>query len=139
MKLTSIKLFLIIAFGAVAFILNGGCSNKPCRMEDRTVDSDGKKNMAQMKTELNEKDLSSRVFVAKPDGTLQCGMGKKIDLEEMKKELSAIEVFSADNRNDGLMRIQLCGHPTGNSHVFEIAAKDLDQAIKLGFKKWIRD
>ena len=46
---------------------------------------------------------------------------------------------SADNRHDGLMRVQMCGQPTGTCNVFEIKASDLDQALKLGFKKWIRD
>ena len=115
------------------------CSNKPCKIEDRTSESTAGASMAPNKLTSNEKDLTARVFVSKPDGTLQCGMGKKIDLSEMKKELKSIEVFSADNKNDGLMRIQLCGHPTGNNNVYEISAKDLEQAVKLGFKKWIRD
>jgi hypothetical protein len=63
-------------------------------------------------------------------------MGKKISLEEMQKELKGIEVFSKTNQNDGLMRIQVCGAPTGDSNVFEIKQEDLEKALKLGFKQW---
>lgn len=129
MKLNVNVLFISLA------ILIGGCSDKPCKIEDRT----GSTAVVQGKPISNEKDLSPRIFVYKPDGTLQCGQGQRIDLSTMKKELVGIEVFSAQNKNDGLMRIQLCGHPTGDNNVFEIAAKDLEPALKLGFKKWIRD
>lgn len=91
------------------------------------------------KTSSDAKDLTKKVFVYKADGSLQCGMGQKIDLAEMKKELAPIETFSSDNKHDGLMRVQMCGHPTGSCNVYQILASDLDQALKLGFKKWIRD
>lgn len=113
------------------------CSSKPCKIEDR---KEGPTNMsAEEKSTSNGKDLTTRVFVYKADGSLQCGMGKKIDALEMKKELGNIQVFSTANKSDGLMRIQLCGHPTGQNNVFEISAKDLEEALKLGFKKWLRD
>ncbi len=86
-----------------------------------------------------KKDLTTRVFVYKADGTLQCNQGSKIDIGKMKKELGAIQVFSTETKHDGMMRIQVCGQPTGNSHVFEIDQKDLEAALKLGFKKWVRD
>lgn len=85
------------------------------------------------------KDLSQRVFVYKPDGSLQCGQGQKIEINEMKKQLGQIEVYSADNKHDGLMRVQMCGQPTGSCNVYEIKASDLEQALKIGFKKWVRD
>ncbi len=91
------------------------------------------------KPSSSAKDLSQRVYVYKADGSLQCGQGKKIELNEMKKQLDSIEVFSADNKHDGLMRVQMCGQPTGNCNVYEVKASDLDLAIKLGFKKWVRD
>jgi hypothetical protein len=127
----------IVRFSVYAlFVLTiANCSNKPCRIEE----GNAKTVTGQEKPVSNEKDLTKRVFVFKPDGSLQCGMGKKIDPNEMKKQLVGIEVFSAENKTDGLMRIQLCGHPTGQNNVFEIAEKDLEQALKLGFKKWIRD
>ncbi len=35
-----------------------------------------------------------------------------------------------------MMRIQVCGAPTGNSNVYEIDRKDLEAALKVGFKEW---
>lgn len=80
--------------------------------------------------------VADRVKVFKPDGSLQCGQGKAISLGEMQKELKGIQVHSSFNKNDGLMRIQVCGAPTGNSNVYEIDRKDLDAAVKAGFKEW---
>ncbi len=127
---------VIAKFGSVAVLLVG-CSSTPCKIEER---KEGATNVsAEEKSTSSGKDLTSRTFVFKPDGSLQCGMGKKIDPNEMKKELGSMQVFSAVSKSDGLMRIQLCGHPTGQNNVFEISEKDLDQALKLGFKKWLRD
>lgn len=80
-----------------------------------------------------------RVKVYKPDGSLQCGQGKAIPLAEMQKELKNIRVYSSSNKNDGMMRIQVCGSPTGNSNVYEIDRKDLAAALKAGFKEWTFD
>lgn len=115
--------------------LISACSNQPCKIEERTdIVMTGKEKISSA-----TKDLTQRVFVYRPDGSLQCGQGKKIDLNTMKSEFGKIEVFSAENKHDGMMRIQLCGAPTGFNNVYEIKQSDLDAAIKLGFKKWIRD
>ena len=111
------------------------CSSRPCKIEERTdVAMTGIE-----KVSSSIKDLSKRVFIYKPDGSLQCGMGSKIELGEMKKELGEITVFSSENKHDGMMRIQVCGQPTGLSNVYEIDQGDLEKAFKQGFKKWIRD
>ena len=111
------------------------CSNHPCKIEERTdIAMTGNEKVSSTK-----KDLTQRVFVYKPDGSQQCGMGEKTDLDSMRKELDKIQVYSAENKHDGMMRIQVCGAPTGYSNVYEINASDLEAAIKLGFKKWIRD
>ena len=57
----------------------------------------------------------------------------------MKKELGTIEVFSATNKHDGMMRIQVCGAPTGFCNVYEIDEKDLESALKAGFRKWVNN
>ncbi len=117
-------------------VLLSSCSTTSCKIEDRAVP---------VATESSEKsmtmakDLTNRIRVYKADGSQQCGTGKKIDLNVMQKELESIQVFSAENKHDGLMRIQMCGHPTGTCNVYEILAADLDIALKLGYKKWIRD
>lgn len=79
---------------------------------------------------------ADRVKVSKPDGSLQCGQGKKIAIAEMQAQLKDIKVYAAENKTDGMMRIQLCGTPTGFFNVYEIDRKDLEAALKLGFKEW---
>lgn len=77
-----------------------------------------------------------RVRVYKPDGSLQCGQGRAIPLTEMEKDLKGIKSYSSINKNDGMMRIQVCGSPTGNCNIYEIDRKDLGNALKNGFKEW---
>ncbi len=84
----------------------------------------------------NPSTALQKVKVAKADGSLQCGQGRAIPVAEMQKELGAIKVYSSANKNDGMMRIQVCGSPTGNHNVYEIDRKDLDAALKAGFKEW---
>lgn len=85
---------------------------------------------------MNPSPKTERVKVHKPDGSLQCGQGKAVALAEMQKQLKNIKVYTSENKNDGMMRIQVCGSPTGNSNVYEIDRKDLEAALKLGFKEW---
>ena len=77
-----------------------------------------------------------RVRVYKPDGSLQCGQGRAIPLTEMEKDLKGVKSYSGINKNDGMMRIQVCGSPTGNCNIYEIDRKDLGTALKNGFKEW---
>ena len=79
---------------------------------------------------------ADRVRVYKADGSLQCGQGKAIPVSEMQKQLNDIHVFNALNKQDGMMHIQSCGSPTGKANVYEINRKDLDAALKKGFKEW---
>ncbi len=134
----------LLSFIFAIFSLSA-CSTTPCKIEERTVNSSGTQTLGSQnliggeKSMTAEKDLTNRVRIYKADGSQQCGTSKKIELSAMQKELGSIKVFSAENKNDGLMRIQMCGHPTGNCNVYEILNTDLDAALKLGFKKWIRD
>ncbi len=80
-----------------------------------------------------------RVKVYKPDGSLQCGQGKAVPVPEMQKELKDFKVYSSYNKNDGMMRIQVCGSPTGNANIYEIDRSKLEAAVKLGFKEWTYD
>lgn len=88
---------------------------------------------------MNEVKPTDRVKVFKADGSLQCGQGKAIPVAEMQKQLKGITVFSAVNKMDGLMHIQACGTPTGQSNVYEIDRADLEKAKKLGFREWTFD
>lgn len=121
------------------------CASGPCRqiiapdLANRQVE--GAKNPASEKDSMTVAKASDpapkTVLVYQPDGSLQCGMGKKVAPEAMEKKLlGGIKVFSRDNRSDGLMRIQVCGSPTGMINVFEISETDLQEALKRGFKKF---
>jgi hypothetical protein len=80
-----------------------------------------------------------RVKVYKADGSLQCGQGKAISAQDMQKDLKTIKVYSSATKMDGMMRIQVCGSPTGSNNVYEIERKDLEAALKMGFKEWTFD
>ncbi len=81
-------------------------------------------------------DPNRRIFVYKADGSLQCHAEPGFSVTEMAEELKGIEIFSKTKKPDGMMRPQMCGLPTGMSNVYEIAAKDLAEAEKRGFKLW---
>lgn len=108
----------------------GACTHGNCI----TKKGDGK--TASKEVPMAAAATTERVKVYKSDGSLQCGQGKQISLAEMQKELKGIHVYSSINKNDGMMRIQLCGSPTGNHNVYEIDRKDLEAALKAGFKEW---
>lgn len=112
------------------FILSA-CTHGNCRTQ-----KGAEKSAVTSEVPVTKSAATDRVKVHKPDGSLQCGQGKAIPVAEMQKQLKGILVHSASNKNDGMMRIQLCGSPTGNSNVYEIDRKDLEAALKLGFKEW---
>lgn len=87
-----------------------------------------------MQSRQEKKVKTVRVY--RYDGTLQCGMGKRIPIEDMQKDLKDIPVISANHLNDGLMRIQLCGSPTGDANVYEIEEAHLEKAKSFGFREW---
>src|SRR5882672_11905152 len=84
------------------------------------------------------------VKVFRYDGSLQCGMGQAVPLDEMAKELTAvnIKVFSSEKSVVSGLIIALCGAPTGMANVYEIAKDDLPriptdrQGIKR-FQPWV--
>jgi hypothetical protein len=86
------------------------------------------------------------VKVFRYDGSLQCGMGQAVSLDEMAKELTAasIKVLSSEKRVVPGFIIALCGAPTGIANVYEIAKDDLpripagQQAVKR-FQTWVFD
>ncbi|MFN7728055.1 MAG: hypothetical protein ACK5P7_02745 [Bdellovibrio sp.] len=121
-------------------LLVSACGTGPCK-EQRSEASTQKPVQATlpMNDVKNTTNPSNRVRIFKPDGSLQCGQGKAIPLAQMQKQLGSIKVFSAVNKMDGLMHIQACGTPTGQSNVYEIDRADLDEAKKLGFREWTFD
>ena len=126
---------IILAILSLMFVT--ACSTTNCGNERRfnsAAKTDENAKMTLDKGTLNMK----KVKVAKADGTLQCSQGKLIPIADMQKELKDITVFSSSNQNDGIMRIQVCGSPTGNHNVFEILENDLEKAKALGFKLWTK-
>ena len=115
-------------------VVLSGCTHGNCRANKKDVPATAGEVPVATKTAA-----SDRVKVFKADGSLQCGQGKAIPVAEMQKQLKDIKVHSAVNKNDGMMRIQVCGSPTGNANVYEIDRKNLEAAIKLGFKEWIAE
>jgi hypothetical protein len=77
-----------------------------------------------------------QVQIYKYDGTLQCGLGQEIPLDEMAKELkgSGIEVLASRKGIDGLAHIAVCGASTGAINVFAIRRDVLPAAQKLGYR-----
>lgn len=121
-------LFLIPLVGILTACTHGNCRGQ------KKLETPAAATSTEVPMESSSK--LDRVKVHKADGSLQCGQGKAIPVAEMQKQLKDIKVFSAVNKNDGMMRIQVCGSPTGNSNVYEIDRKDLDAALKAGFKEW---
>lgn len=78
----------------------------------------------------------STVQVYKYDGTLQCGMGGEIPLEEMAKELetAGIDIVTSRKGTDGLAHISVCGASTGAINVYIIDREALPAAQKLGYR-----
>ena len=87
---------------------------------------------------------TSTLFVFKLDGTNHCEDAKGVSLASMDQELmtAGIKVFSRRKGYDGREGIAVCGAPTGQINVYEIASSDVHAAQGLGFRKlpenWIR-
>ena len=125
--------------GAIVFMV--ACANTNCR----TVREQERQKNPSLETAVAEvssmKTTSNvdRMKVFKADGSLQCGQGKALSPKEMKAQLQGLMVHQSWSKNDGLMRIQQCGQPTGNCNVFEINRVDLAKAQALGFEEWTQD
>jgi hypothetical protein len=111
----------------------GICLAQKTKAEGSATTVNGGVNVAKPESKLDH------VKVYKADGSLQCGQGKAIPAAEMQKDLKSIQVYSSATKNDGMMRIQVCGAATGNANVYEIDRKDLAAALKMGFKEWTFD
>lgn len=117
---------ILLSTGAVL----SACSSANCRQKNAKTPA-----VAGEVATMDQTAAQDRVRVYKPDGSLQCGQGRAIPLTEMEKDL-AVKSYSSINKNDGMMRIQVCGAPTGNCNIYEIDRKDLGTALKNGFKEW---
>jgi hypothetical protein len=126
-------------------MITGCVSNGNCRQVAAAKQAADAKSGVTDTNPAKEVNLSSpsgpqdRVKVFKYDGSLQCGMGKAVSVDEMKAEFKAFKVYSTQNKSDGLMHMQVCGSATGKANVYEIDRKDLAEVKKLGFKEWLWD
>lgn len=124
--------------------LVGACSSSQCRKTaSENFFAEKTKDLPQFQKQKAEKTglglgSTSWVRVYKNDGSKQCGMGVAITPKEMSKELRdrGIKVKSMKKQNDGLMRIQVCGSPTGMINVFEIQESNIKSAESAGFRKF---
>lgn len=112
--------FLKLLFVGVLVILVSACANGHCK---RGVKGE-------------KMDAQSRVFVHKPDGSVQCEKNSGKSLEVMAKDLDGVKIYSQSKKSDGMMRIQVCGAATGMSNVYEIDSANLQRALDVGFKVW---
>lgn len=116
------KAFVFLSFLVFSFNLAlGGCASGHCGRDGKAVQMD-----------LSKK----KVFVYKYDGSKQCDETPGLALKEMAADFSGVKIFSMDKKNDGQIRVQVCGALTGMANVYEISAKDLPKAEALGFKVW---
>lgn len=78
---------------------------------------------------------AAQVWISRPDGSLSCGMKEAQSLETAAAELekAGVRVFGSAKGNDGKMRAQMCGLPTGNLNRFKILEADVEKAKGLGF------
>lgn len=115
-------------------MLFSGCADTPCRQLKHPE-------LARTSSAAKEDGATpgsgdGRVLVARPDGSLQCGMHKGLSAEEMEKELKGIKVYSRSKKPDGKMHIQVCGSATGTMNVYEIPESSLTDAENRGFKRF---
>jgi len=117
-------LFLLLSFFAL------GCSTKPCR---------GPAGPVAPKTEdavVAQPKSSKFVWVYRYDNSKQCDTIPGISLDEGSKDLGDIRVHSKQKQYDGLMRIQVCGAPTGKANTYKILRTDLPLAESSGYIEW---
>ena len=80
---------------------------------------------------------TSTVFVFKLDGTVHFGNSIGVSLDSMEQKLTStgIKVFSRRKGYDGREGIAVCGAPTGQINIYEIASSDLTVSLKFGFRQ----
>jgi hypothetical protein len=118
MRLTILLLLSLMTIAA--------CSAKPCR----------EVNMEGVPESIQATSAKKNILVFKYDGTKQCGEGQEITLDAMSRQLRDIKILSMSKKHDGMMRIQVCGSPTGHANVYEIAEADAGKAKSYGFQIW---
>jgi hypothetical protein len=115
------------------------CSTTTCKPNETTDAANSKQAVAGETTVSPTTTMTNqikKIKIYKPDGSVQCEQGSGTSAADMQKQLGDIKAYSAETKSDGLIRIQVCGQPTGNCNVYEINETDFAKASTLGFKKW---
>lgn len=83
---------------------------------------------------------SSKVWISKPSGALQCEKGKGQTLAAAKRLLTGkgIRVYKSKVVVSAAPVIALCGASTGENHSFLIGSESIEPAVKLGFSTSLR-
>ena len=129
------KALVLLGWGVFSVFVLGACASHPCREPEppkglaANTGASGPAGVA-----VAELD-PTHTFISKSDGSKQCG-AKGTPLEIMESELKGLPTFSRSRKNDGKMRIQMCGADTGWFNIYEIELKDLQKAKRLGFQEW---
>ena len=110
----------------ISLFVFSACSTKPCR----------EVNMTGVPENIQATNTTKNILVYKYDGTKQCGEGQEITLDAMSRQLRDIKIISMSKKHDGMMRIQVCGAPTGHANVYEILDTDASKAKNYGFLPW---
>jgi hypothetical protein len=98
-----------------------------------------------LEVQTDRVSAASSLFVFKLDGTTHCEDAKGVSLDSMEQELTTagIKVISRQKGYDGREGIAVCGAPTGQINIYEIASSDVSAALGLGFRQlpenWIRE
>lgn len=80
---------------------------------------------------------SKDVWIYKYNGSMTCSKeDQSVKLETMAKELAGIKILESAVKKDGLVRITLCGIPTGTANTYRIPKKQLPEALERGFYIW---
>ncbi|MER9304355.1 hypothetical protein [Mesorhizobium sp. M0496] len=86
------------------------------------------------------------VRVYRPDGSLQCGLGRARTLKEDQEVLSALggHAISAEKRIIPVRVPEVCGAPTGRANTYVIKAAEWEFILRsfvgpAGFAEWLYD
>lgn len=125
---TLFKGFFAVSFLAVLI----SCASGHCRKTTVPMKPTGPTSS----TSTTQPEQEGAEWIYKYDGSLQCSQGNETSLEQAAQQLEGIEILAQEKRTDTLMRVQVCGQPTGRANAFKIPLKDLTRAQDLGFKVW---
>src|SRR5690606_38560620 len=111
MIILSQKLFIVALIATLTSCASGHCrkTTVPMKPTGPTTSSS-----------TTEPTQEGTEWIYKYDGSLQCSQGNETSLEQAAQQLEGIEILAQEKRTDTLMRVQVCGQPTGRANAFKI-------------------